>query len=71
MTYTVKLSADAADELVASVLSEDFTNLKKDLKKVRKDKKGFVFSMDYEEDSIEIKKLITSYKQVLEYYGVK
>lgn len=71
MTYNVKLSADAADELVASVLSKDLANLKRDLKKVRKNKKGFVFSMDYEEDSVEIKKLITSYESVLEYYGVE
>lgn len=71
MTYTVKLSTDVADELLVSVLSEDLANLKRDLKKIKKDKKGFIFSTDYEEDIEETNKLIAAYKSVLEYYGVK
>ena len=67
----IKISEDAADDLVIAVLVEDFESLKKDAKKIKKDKKGFIFSTDYKEDLDEVNKLIDSYKQVLEYYGVK
>ena len=67
----LKIDEDAADELVVQVLLEDCENLKKDAKKIKKDKKGFIFSTDYKEDLEEVNKLIDAYTEVLKYYGVK
>lgn len=67
----VKITEEAVDELLICALSDDLKNLKADAKKIKKTKKGFVFSLDYKEDIQEMNKLIESYKQVLAYYGVR
>lgn len=67
----IKVTMDAADDLIVSVLTEDVVRLKSDHKKVENTKKGFVYHLDYKKDIKSIKKQIKAHKRVLEYYGVK
>ena len=69
MGYTIKVDWDAMQSAMVSALKEDLEYLKKDLKKVKKTKQGYVWSLEWEEDVVEIKKHIQAMETVLKYYS--
>lgn len=69
MSYTLKVDWDALQDAIVSALKQDLSYLKKDLAKVKKTKKGYVWSLDYKEDIAEINKHIAAYNLLIKYYG--
>ena len=68
---TIEVNADMADEIVKENLKFLLSCLKKDLKNVKDQNRGFIFSLDSKEDSKEIKRHIDAFETVLRYYGEK
>lgn len=68
--YKISVPLDEISKIVINELLWDLSSLKKSLTKVKEEKKGHCFSVDYEEDKHELKRMIKSYKKILKYYGV-
>lgn len=68
--YKISLSRDEISKIVINELLWDLNSLKESLTEVKEEKKGHWFSIDYEEDKHELKRMIKSYKKILKYYGV-
>lgn len=69
MKYNLQVDWEAMEPLIKTVLKDDMAQLRKDLAYIKKTKKGFVFSLDWEEDVEIINKLLHSMKVVTRYYG--
>ena len=67
--YHLPVDWMAMNEVVLAVLREDFGSLKDDLSKVLATRKGYMFSLDPEEDAEKIIDLISAYKKVIHHYG--
>jgi len=70
MTYTINLSEDFVDNIIVQCLYEQKEQLKQDLKKVLDTGKGFVFSLDADEDVVEISNLVNAMNVVIKYFSV-
>lgn len=66
---TIEVQQEQLSAIVKADLLDMLDCLTKDLERVKENKKGSVFSMDYDEDRKELKKHIKSFKRVLRYYG--
>jgi hypothetical protein len=69
MSYTLKVDWDALQQALVSALKQDLKYLKEDLARVKKTKKGYIWSLEWEEDIVEIKKHIEAMQLVIKYYG--
>jgi len=68
-TVTIEVEQEQLNIIVKTDLGLMLDSLEKDLARVENNKKGSIFSLEYEEDRKEIKKHIKSFKRVLRYYG--
>lgn len=64
----IDITTDQMDKIIAQGLAEDLRWIEKDLELVHENKKGFVFSVVYEEDVKELMWAIKAYKKVLAFY---
>lgn len=70
----MKVKLDLDDKQLSKIVTTDLklmvSVLKQDLAKVKKNKKGFVFDLDFKKDVALINAKINAFNEVLEYYGV-
>jgi hypothetical protein len=64
----IEITPDQMDSIIAQGLAEDLDSLEKDLERAHKNKRGFVYSVVYEEDVKELMWAIQAYKKVLAFY---
>ena len=67
--FLLSVDWDSAQSLLISILKDNLDNLRNDWDKVYKEKRGYVFSADYEEDISEISAHISAIKKIIRYHG--
>lgn len=67
---TIQISNEALDDIIKEEMLTTVSYLLKDIEKVKKTNKGYVFSKDPKVDLLKINALIDAYALVLEHYGV-
>jgi hypothetical protein len=69
LNVTIEVDSDQLNTIVRADLKLLLESLEDDLSRNEANKRGSIFSMDFEEDQKEIKKHIKAFKRVLKYYG--
>ena len=67
---TIQISNEALDDIIKEEMLTTVSYLLKDIEKIKKTNKGYVFSKDPKVDLLKINALIDAYALVLEHYGV-
>lgn len=67
---TIQINNEALDDIIKEEMLTTVSYLLKDIEKIKKTNKGYVFSKDPKVDLLKINALIDAYALVLEHYGV-
>lgn len=66
---TIEIEQEQIDAIIRTELKDFIGYFEADLARCEENKKGAIFSMDYEEDRKELKKHIKAFKRVLKYFS--
>lgn len=69
MKIALDIDDDCINAIVKKDLNEVLSSLRMSMKRIKKEKRGFVFSVDYDEDVFKVGRMINALKMVVEYYG--
>jgi hypothetical protein len=67
--YRIGIDFESISVIVRNELEEDLKYLMADLEGVHENKRGRIFSIDYEEDVKKITKMIKAFDRVIKYYS--
>lgn len=67
---TIQINDEALDEIIKEEMLTSIMYLKRDVERIKKTNRGYVFSKDPKVDLLKITALIDAYVLVLEHYGV-